>query len=242
MDATTATNTSVDKANDVDIISLLKAAMTDDNKEIIREFLELMKKCNPVVKVEKKLYPHIKFYENVELGKLSENSIINDILEKFVPRERNYGYDACTDNIYLNLYEFANDWDKSTSAYFFDAVTGMLIHELKNDNEHTLFMRFSQSENNQGYNIAKGQWCTHHDVYHYNLSNKLESIEFKLGDKLLCKVSINDKEIEGRLVIVTDNNIHETYPRKIYEYLNELKANTQLIDEFYLAPTCVKKE
>ena len=240
--ATTATNTSVDKADDADIISLLKAAMTDDNKEIIREFLELMKKCNPVVKVEKKLYPHIKFYENVNLEKLSRNTIINNVLEKFVPREGNYMHhaDIDTDNTRFLLYEFIAVW-KSASTYIFDIVTGKLIHEVKTDG-HKSFMLFSQCKNNQGYNITKGYTCDHHDVYHYNLSNKLESIEFKLGDKLLCKVSINDKEIEGRLVIVTDNNIHETYPRKIYEYLNELKANTQLIDEFYLAPTCVKKE
>ena len=230
--ATTATNVSVDKTDDksfTDMITLLNAVVTDDNKETIREFLELMKKCNPVVKVEdKRLYPHIKFQGNKVnlevLTEFSKNPIINNILENFIPSE-NCEYEIYKHYNKIQIYEF----DHSSRYYFFDVVTGMLVNESA---EEWFFSRFA---NNQGYNVNNGR-----DFYNYNLSNKLESIEFVIKDNLLWKASINEEDVVT--IIVYDKEIIGEYPKKIQEYIDDLKANKQLSDKFRLAPKYLKKE
>ena len=232
----------MDKTGDksfADIVSLLNATVTNDNKATIREFLELMKKCQRGHRVVDNKYSHIPFVEddNVNFKELSENPVSDNILKTFMPKE-GYVYRPRLSNTFFELFGQQISTCLFQDVYRFDIMTGNLVEEKVGFD--AWFNAKSSSVEGYLVKITNKHTYNTRNVYTYDLSHKLKSIEcVSVYGSTLLNVSIND---DGRITIIVKRiDVIKEYPNKIQEYINDLKANKQLIDEFYLAPKYFKK-
>ena len=224
---------------------LLNDTITNDNKAAIRQFLELMKKCNPVVKVEDKKYPHITFRDNMDVDQLSKDPAIDKVLNMFIPKD-GYFYSAyrISKNTpsYKNGQRFEsvqiNGYDSNTACNFmesfsFDVTEGEEIRfviEYQNTCDKIMLIRYSSHLQPLNYVVQWeiGNLCCR---YSYNKHNVLFRVSLGENDQLAMKFEKSDEnEVKVKTINHNNNCVH-----LIHDCILDLCRNEQQIDVFRLA-------
>jgi hypothetical protein len=224
--------------------TLMNSTLTDDNKETIRRFLELMKKCNRDI-VEEKKYSHISFLDNMNVDELSKDPVIDKVLKMFIPAN---GYDYSVYHKYTSTSSYKNGQQfdsvqingfKSTTfmeSFTFDVTGGEDVRFVIEfiASTRAMFIRYD------------------HSLLNYVVQSRDDGICFRYSycklNGHLCQISLNENDqhvisfekLDDNEMKVKTINHNNNCGHLIQKCISDLYNNKQFIDIFRLAPTYIK--